>query len=851
MKKREQKPPFPWTSLGVLIFVALLLLAIVTAYTRGEKKRLIENASKEIEAVANLKSDQIERWRKEKINDARLIYENRTLVEQIESFFISEDNRREKFLLTQYLTSIIQIYDFGSALLLDAGGGPGLSVPPEASAMGASLRNRITSVIAKPEIELSGIHQATAVGYPHLDLVIPMRMPHQGDTVLTGLIILRINPDKELFPLFNTWPTPSNTSECLLLSREGDSVTFINKLRHTDNVPLEMRFSVNDPLLPAAEAAKGFQGIMTGIDYRGERVVAATRTIPGSEWFLVAKTDMSEVLSQYNREVSMLWFTMMLSLLALAFIGYLVVRSSRQQFIRSKYKEQIDRQAIMKHVDFVMKHGNDIILLFDTDLFVVEANDRAVEAYGYPRANLLGMNISDLRTPEAASFIPAHLAELKEKGASYIETLHRRSDGTEFPVELSARTVEVEGKVYYQTIGRDITERKRVEEEMRENNKKLNTIINNLRGVVFRCLNDKDWTMKYISDGIYELTGYLPNEFIDNKIRSYNSIIDPDDKERVEIEIQKALSTGYLYTIEYRVITSTGNKRWAWERGRGYYEGDKLVALEGFISDITDRKRIEEELIRARDKAEQSDRLKTAFLHNISHEIRTPMNAIVGFTTLLDSPDNTDESRRQYIDIIYQSSNQLLSIITDIVDISNVETGLVKVTLTEVNLNTLIRSLYDQYRLRADSRKLEFKCTVHLSDEEAIVLTDETKVIQIFANLLNNALKFTKEGRIEFGYVLRGETVEFFVSDTGIGIAAENHEKVFERFYQVESPNSKQYSGTGLGLSISKAYVELLGGTMWLISAPGEGALFCFSIPFSKASASKSLAKGKRKIKGT
>ena len=168
------------------------------------------------------------------------------------------------------------------------------------------------------------------------------------------------------------------------------------------------------------------------------------------------------------------------------------------------------------------------------------------------------------------------------------------------------------------------------------------------------------------------------------------------------------------------------------------------MALEGFISDITDRKRIEEELIRARDKAEQSDKLKTAFLHNISHEIRTPMNAIVGFTTLLDSPDNTDESRRQYIDIIYQSSNQLLSIITDIVDISNIETGLVKVTLTEVNLNNLIRSLYDQYSLRADSRNLAFSSPSHLGDKEAIVLTDETKIIQIFANLLNNALSFKR-----------------------------------------------------------------------------------------------------------
>ena len=390
------------------------------------------------------------------------------------------------------------------------------------------------------------------------------------------------------------------------------------------------------------------------------------------------------------------------------------------------------------------------------------------------------------------------------------------------------------GTKFYQSIGRNITERKRSEEEMRESNKKLSTIINNLRGVVFRCDNDPDWTMQYISDGIYELAGYLPNEFIGNKIRSFTSIIDPEDKQRVWDEVHNALSTGYLYTIEYRIITSAGNKRWVWERGRGYYESDKLVALEGFISDITDRKRIEEELIRARDKAEQSDKLKTAFLHNISHEIRTPMNAIVGFTTLLDSPDITEESRRQYIDIIYQSSNQLLSIITDIVDISNIETGLVKVSRTDVNLNTLIRNLYDQYRLRAQQQGLVLRFTTHLDDNQSNVLTDETKIIQIFSNLLNNALRFTREGRIEFGYVVRGETVEFFVSDTGIGITPENQVKVFDRFFQVETPSSKQFSGTGLGLSISKAYAELLGGSIWLISTPGEGSTFCFSIPYTK-----------------
>jgi PAS domain S-box-containing protein len=583
--------------------------------------------------------------------------------------------------------------------------------------------------------------------------------------------------------------------------------------------------------------------ITTYIDYTGTEVVASVKKVPGTEWYLIAKKEVPEILERYTGEITMLWLIMGLVYLALALIGYLIIKATRARYRREKQQEELNRQAIIKHFDFVMKHGNDIILLIDSKMNIVEANERAVQVYGYPRAKLLGMNISDLRTPEERPTLARYFQELNEKGSSYIETVNRRSDGTTFPIEISAYTVDVDGVRFYQNIGRDISERKMTEVEMRESNRKLSTIINNLRGVVFRCNNDPEWTMQYISDGIYELTGYLPNEFIDSKIRTYGSIIHPEDRENVWSEIHSALETGYLYTIEYRVVTSSGNIKWVWERGRGYYESDKLVALEGFISDITERKHIEEELIRAKEKAEQSDRLKTAFLHNISHEIRTPMNAIVGFTTLLEDPDTDEESRKQYIDIISQSSNQLLSIITDIVDISNIETGLVKVSRKSVNLNTLIRHLYDQYRPRTEQQGLILNFTTHLDNNEAVVRTDETKVIQIFSNLLNNALRFTREGRIELGYVVRGEMVEFFVSDTGIGITTEHHEKVFERFFQVEGPSSKQYSGTGLGLSISKAYVELLGGKMWLISKPGDGSLFCFSIPYTKSSEEKPAGK--------
>ncbi|MRR20542.1 PAS domain-containing sensor histidine kinase [bacterium] len=833
MNNKSTKSPFPWNSVGVLLFTAAVLTAVMLLYSSGQKDRILRDAATEMEAVARLKADQVAKWRSEKLNDARLIHENVTLVENIDAMFIKERPQWEKSRLEQFLQTLIENYDISGVVLVDAGGNPGLAVPASESTAGEFLRRNITASISNPVIFMTEFHTATVVSYLHLDLLIPMRMPHEGDTVLAGVLVLRIDPEKELFPMLSTFPTPGRTAECILFRFEGDSVVYLNGSRLA-GYDRPVTFASGEMELKALNPPGQEETSNTYIDYTGTEVVASVKLVPGTQWYLIAKKETEEILERFMREITVLWGIMGLVYLALASIAFLIIKSTRARYLREKHREELNRQAIMKHFDFVMKHGNDIILLADSNMNIVEANGCAVETYGYPREKLIGMNIADIRTPNEVPLLEKHVNELNETGSSYIETVNERRDGTTFPIEISAYTVEVDGVRFYQSIGRDISERKRTEEEMKESNKKLSTIINNLRGVVFRCNNDTDWTMQYISDGIYELAGYLPNEFINNKIRSFKSIIDPDDVTRVWEEIHAALNTGYLYTIEYRIITSSGSKKWVWERGRGYYESDELVALEGFISDITERKRIEEELIRAKDKAEQSDKLKTAFLHNISHEIRTPMNAIVGFTTLLDSPDITDESRREYIDIIYQSSNQLLSIITDIVDISNIETGQVKLSLTTVNLNTMIRHLHDQYRPRAQQQGLLLNCTTHLDDKEALVLTDGTKVIQIFSNLLNNALRFTREGRIEIGYVVRGETVEFFVSDTGIGIAPENQQKVFERFYQVEGPSSKQYSGTGLGLSISKAYAELLGGSIWLISKPGEGSLFCFSIPCRK-----------------
>jgi signal transduction histidine kinase/DNA-binding response OmpR family regulator len=262
------------------------------------------------------------------------------------------------------------------------------------------------------------------------------------------------------------------------------------------------------------------------------------------------------------------------------------------------------------------------------------------------------------------------------------------------------------------------------------------------------------------------------------------------------------------------------------------YKGEN--ALFKIFLDITDRKMAEAELLKAKEKAEESDRLKTAFLNNISHEIRTPMNAIVGFAALLAEPETDFLTRQSYIDIIMQSSNHLLEIISDIVDIANIDARLVKVVEKEGNLKAILKMLYDQFLQITSEKNVRMLIEYSLSDQDMLIRTDVTKLTQILTNLISNAIKFTSEGYIKIGVRPKENLLEFYVSDTGIGIDKLHHERIFDRFYQVQDSTSRVYEGTGLGLSISKANVELLGGKMWFESELNKGSTFFFSIPYKK-----------------
>jgi PAS domain S-box-containing protein len=258
----------------------------------------------------------------------------------------------------------------------------------------------------------------------------------------------------------------------------------------------------------------------------------------------------------------------------------------------------------------------------------------------------------------------------------------------------------------------------------------------------------------------------------------------------------------------------------------------QLTLLLDNVWKISERINLIDDLKKAKNKAEESDKLKTAFLHNISHEIRTPMNAIIGFSELLTKPGTPPEKGKYYADIVNQSCNQLLMVISDIVNIATIEAGLAKIEVEEFNINSVIKFVHQQFVIKAENLKINLTNECNLPDEEAVIKCDKTKFSEILINLIGNAFKFTKHGTISFGYRLVDNFIEFFVKDTGIGIPKELFDEIFFRFRQVEYTTTRQYGGSGLGLSISKAYVELLGGKIWLMSEPEKGSTFFFTIPY-------------------
>jgi PAS domain S-box-containing protein len=336
------------------------------------------------------------------------------------------------------------------------------------------------------------------------------------------------------------------------------------------------------------------------------------------------------------------------------------------------------------------------------------------------------------------------------------------------------------------------------------------------------------------SDEMSRIFDIDKKEFTGKLDEVINKAIHPDDKQKVYESNSSVISQNKPIPVEYRIIRPDGSIKYVLGKADDMVldENGKSQLLTGIVKDITEYKLIETELIKSKEKAELSDRLKTAFLQNISHEIRTPLNAISGFSGMLNKPKLSGEKRNSFTSIIQTSSNQLLSIVSDILTLSSLETKQEKINTEEVCINNIIVDLLSIFKQQSLNRNISLYAKKPLNDYQSEIYTDKTKITQILSNLISNALKFTHEGFIEFGYNLKNNELEFYVKDSGIGIKPEQQEEIFERFRQADLSINKKYGGTGLGLSISKGFAELLGGKIWVNSEPDNGSSFYFTIPY-------------------
>ena len=251
--------------------------------------------------------------------------------------------------------------------------------------------------------------------------------------------------------------------------------------------------------------------------------------------------------------------------------------------------------------------------------------------------------------------------------------------------------------------------------------------------------------------------------------------------------------------------------------------------------DISKRKQAELKIEEARKKAEEADQLKTAFLANISHEIRTPMNAIIGFSRMIGSPEFDDDEKSKFVEIIINNGKLLLTLINDMISLSKIESNTLVVKTAPCRINDLMVTLYKEYSYDIDEmHEIKLKVSCSNSNSKFTIMTDPVLLQSVLQKMIDNGIKFTEQGEVEFGYRILTNQIEFFVRDTGIGIATHDQERIFERFHQLDNRTTRSYEGTGLGLSIAQHYVRLLGGTLQVDSALGKGSTFTFTIPYTK-----------------
>ncbi len=467
------------------------------------------------------------------------------------------------------------------------------------------------------------------------------------------------------------------------------------------------------------------------------------------------------------------------------------------------------------------------ILIGDMNGYIIEANAYIYKLFGRKRNEIIGKHITDgFFTKESLENNPLNFEKLKKGKILINQRMIQRPDGSTLPIEMHSKQLP-DGT--FQSIYHDISNRLKIEHDILEAKAKAESLnlhkhalLSALPDMLF-TFNDKGLVIDFYSNSHEHLVSN-PKLFLNKDLKHF---IPKDISEKTIVHIKNVLESKKTKNFQYQL--DIGGKKEYFDSKMVYFKENTVLCV---IRNITERMELISDLRNAQHKAEESDRLKSAFLSNLSHEIRTPMNGILGFTELLKD-DISKSEKLEYLEIIESSCNQLLLILDDIIEIAKIEAGLMKKKTDSIEVNSFIKNIHHELSgIFSRNHDVKFILSDNLPTNEINSITDPIKLKQVLTNFVTNAYKFTEKGFVELGYQVISDTyIMFYVKDTGIGISKENQDKIFNRFIQVDNQLGGLSRGSGLGLSICKAYADILNGDIIIDSEIGKGSTFYLKVP--------------------
>ena len=589
----------PWFIVYLLSVLAVILGIASYLYYKRQISEYEAQTKEIVKSIAELKTGQITDWERDKLEEATNIMNNRFNFREIDLLIKRPDLKEIRNSMNYLSRSLLESSDYQSIHIIDLKENE-VYAYPENSAISNINFDTINSFKQKsPTPSITDLYIDNSDGKIYLNLLIPLLNFDSSDSLLpsVGLLIIKLNPEIHLYPLIQFSNSIYKTSEIEIIKKENDSVLFLNDLKYKNNTALKFKLDSKQDEIIAVQALKEIDGNAEGKDYRGVEVFAYISKIPILNWHLIAKIDKDEILAPVKTKftyISLLIILIIFSTGAILFIGW---KNQQTKFYKREYESELEKKALNIHYEYLNKYANDIIILMNSEFDVIDINDKALALYGYSKEELLKLNVRELRAPETLRQLEEVIETIKAEGGMIFETRHMKKDRTTFPVEISSRIIRIEGVSFYQSIVRDITERKKAEHELKNINRLYN-LLSKINEEIVRVGDEKILIENLVN--ISTITGEFKTSMIgilDDKnenMRLFRSGINPEfKKDSIALKDYREFKYPLFETIKKQTSACSNDLQ---NEQASTEQKNKLAEL-GFGSSAAFPLKIDEEII--------------------------------------------------------------------------------------------------------------------------------------------------------------------------------------------------------------------------------------------------------------